>query len=99
MSYQPHSFVYKAPPLTSIQPQCSLQRDSSLWGGTTSSYHASPLPSIPPPTSSNISYNTKMSRIAGDEHLEELKPHYHKRDDQYNISYQTFSLDPKIYNA
>ena len=47
MSYQPHSFVYKAPPLISIQPQCSLQRDSSLWGDTTSSYNIKPLPSIP----------------------------------------------------
>ena len=47
MSYKPHSFVYKAPPLISIQPQCSLQRDSSLWGQTTSSHNIKPLSSIP----------------------------------------------------
>ena len=56
MSYTPHSFVYKAPPLISIPPPAPLQRDSSLWGdhGTslwgdhgTSSYNIKPLPSIP----------------------------------------------------
>ena len=46
MSYKPHSFVYKAPPLISIQPQCSLQRDSSLWGQTISSHNIKPLSSI-----------------------------------------------------
>ena len=64
MSYQPHSFVYKAPPLISIQPQCSLQRDSSLWGGTTSSYNIKPLPSIPSINHYQPSYNNY--RLSGD---------------------------------
>ena len=49
MSYQPHSFVYQASPLISIQPQCSLQRDSSLWGHSTQMPlgRECPLPNVP----------------------------------------------------
>ena len=58
MSYQPHSFVYKASPLISIQPPPPLQRDSSLWGHTTS---IKPLPNIPSINHDQPSYNNYRS--------------------------------------
>ena len=61
MSYKPHSFVYKAPQLISIQPPPPLQRDSSLWGHTISSYNIKPLPSIPSINHDQPSHNNYRS--------------------------------------
>ena len=58
MSYKPHSFAYKSPPLSSIPPPTPLQRDTSLWGDYgTSSYNIKPLPSIPSINHDQSSHN------------------------------------------
>ena len=83
MSYQPHSFVYKASPLISIPPPAPLQRDSSLWGDT--SYHVSPLPSVPPPTlSSNTVHNNSCIQYRSSHDVSNaIEKEFQKRAEDY----------------
>ena len=84
MSYQPHSFVYKAPPLISIQSQCSLQRDSSLWGHTTSSYNIKPLPSIPSINHDRPSYNNSSIQYRSSRDISNaIEKDFQKRAEDY----------------
>ena len=83
MSYKPHSFVYNAPTLTSIPPPTPLQRDPSLWGDT--SYHVSPLPSVPPPTisSNTVQNNSCIQYRSSQDASNAIEKEFQKRAEDY----------------